>query len=173
MGTSGTYNFTMDIDEVIQEALEMIGGESTLGYEPKSARRSINLLLQDWQNRGVLLWTASTTVIAVSASVTAYDLPDETIDILEAVVNVSTTDIQLTRKSMEEYLKIPRKSQSGRPTQYAVRRERTHPVVYLWPVPNNNSYSLKLEQVKYVQEDRKSTRLNSSHIPLSRMPSSA
>ena len=120
--TSGTYNFSMDIDEVIQEALEMIGGEVTSGYEPKSARRSIYLLLHDWQNRGVLLWTASTTVVTVSTSVTAYNLPDETVDILEVMVNVSSTDIQLTRKSMEEYLKIPRKSQTGRPTQYAVRR---------------------------------------------------
>ena len=57
MATSGTYNFSLDIDEVIQEATEMIGGEQTLGHEPQSARRSINLMLNDWQNRGVLLWT--------------------------------------------------------------------------------------------------------------------
>ena len=49
MATSGTYNFNLDIDEVIQEATEMIGGEQTLGHEPKSARRSINLMLNDWQ----------------------------------------------------------------------------------------------------------------------------
>ena len=52
MATSGTYDFSMDIDEVIQEASEMIGGEQTLGNQAASARRSINLLLQDWQNRG-------------------------------------------------------------------------------------------------------------------------
>ena len=56
MSTSGTYDFSMDIDEVIQEAMEMIGGEPTLGHEPKSARRSINLLLSDWQNRDIMLW---------------------------------------------------------------------------------------------------------------------
>ena len=74
MSTSGTYNFSMDIDEVIQEALEMIGGEQTLDNDPKSARRSINLLLQDWQNRGILLWSTNTTVVDVSTSVTAYSL---------------------------------------------------------------------------------------------------
>ena len=62
MTTSGTYNFSMDIDEVIQEAMEMIGGEQTLGHDPKSARRSINLLAtrlaESWH---VLLWTANTT----------------------------------------------------------------------------------------------------------------
>jgi kynureninase len=71
MATSGTFNFSLDIDEVIQEATEMIGGEQTLGHEPKSARRSINLMLQDWQNRGILLWTADTTTVSVSTSVTA------------------------------------------------------------------------------------------------------
>ena len=87
MATSGTYDFSLDIDEVIEEAMEMIGGEQTLGHEPKSARRSINLLLQDWQNRGILLWTANTTTVSVSTSVTAYSLPDSTIDVVEAVVN--------------------------------------------------------------------------------------
>ena len=110
MSTSGTYNFSMDIDEVIQEAMEMIGGEQTLGHEPKSARRSINLLLQDWQNRGILLWTASTTVVSISTSVTAYALTSSTVDITEAVLNRDNIDLQLERISMEEYLKIPLKS---------------------------------------------------------------
>lgn len=156
MTTSGTYNFSLDIDEVIQEASEMIGGEQQLGQEPRSARRSINLLLQDWQNRGVLLWTVNTTVVSLTTSVTSYDLADPTIDVLEVVVNLSTTDIQLTRITMEEYLKIPRKSQTGRPTQYAIRRTRTKPVLYLWPVPNQSDYSLKIEKFDYLQDVNKS-----------------
>ena len=156
MTTSGTYNFSMDIDEVIQEASEMIGGEQTLGNEPKSARRSINLLLQDWQNRGVLLWTANTTAVTVSASVTAYALTSSTIDALEVVVNRDNTDIQLERISMEEYLKIPRKGQTGRPTQYTIRRDRTNPTLYVWPVPENSTDVLKIEQVRYLQDVNKS-----------------
>ena len=112
MATSGTYSFSMDIDEVIQEAMEMIGGEATLGEEPRSARRSINLLLQDWQNRGIQLWTIGTTAVTVTTSVTSYDLGVENIDVLEAVVNRNNIDLQLERISMEEYLKIPRKGQT-------------------------------------------------------------
>jgi len=156
MSTSGTYNFSMDIDEVIQEALEMIGGEQTLGNDPKSARRSINLLLQDWQNRGILLWSTNTTVVDVSASVTAYSLSSNMVDAMEVVVNLSSTDIQLDRLSMEEYLKIPRKSQTGRPSQYAIRRGRSNPELYLWPVPDNDDYSLKIEKIKYLQDVNKS-----------------
>ena len=93
MATSGTYDFNMDIDEVIQEAMEMIGGEETLGHEPKSARRSINLLLQDWQNRGVMLWTANTSTVDLTTSVTTFALASSTIDVLEAVHNLSLIHI--------------------------------------------------------------------------------
>ena len=160
MGTSGTYDFSMDIDEVIQVATEMIGGEQTLGHEPKSARRSINLLLQDWQNRGILLWTAGTTAISVSTSVTSYALTSSTIDVTEAVLRRDNIDLQLERITMEEYLKIPRKSQTGRPNQYAIRRERGNPVLFLWPVPDNTTDILKLEQVKHTEDVTKSAGQN-------------
>ena len=156
MSTSGTYNFSMDIDEVIQEAMEMIGGEPTLGHEPKSARRSINLLLSDWQNRDIMLWTAETSVFTVSVSTTTYSLASSSIDVLEAVVNRDDTDIQLERISMQEYLKIPNKKQAGSPTQYAVRHERDNPVVYLWPLPENSTDQVKIELIRYMQDVNKS-----------------
>ena len=156
MATSGTYNFNMDIDEVIQEATEMIGGEQTLGHEPKSARRSINLLLQDWQNRGVMLWTASTSAVTLTTSVTTFTLSSATIDVLEAVHNRDDRDIQLERISMQEYLKIPNKSQTGRTTQYAVRHERGNRVVHLWPIPENSTDQVKLELVSYMEDVNKS-----------------
>ena len=157
MATSGTYTFSMDIDEVIEEALEMIGGEATLGNEPKSARRSINLLLQDWQNRGIQLWTIGTTAVTVTTSVTSYVLGEENIDVLEAVVNRDNIDLQLERISMEEYLKVPRKGQTGRPTQFAVRRERDQSRVFLWPIPENSTDAIKFETVKYFQDVSKSS----------------
>ena len=156
MSTSGTYDFSMDIDEVIQEAMEMIGGEETLGHEPKSARRSINLLLQDWQNRGVMLWTANTSTVDLTTSVTTFALASSTIDVLEAVHNREDRDIQLERISMQEYLKIPNKGQTGRTTQYAVRHERGNPVVNLWPIPENSTDKIKLELVSYMEDVNKS-----------------
>ena len=156
MSTSGTYNFSMDIDEVIQEATEMIGGEPTLEHEPKSARRSINLLLQDWQNRDIMLWTAETSTFTVSVSTTTYSLASSSIDVLEAVVNRDNVDIQLERISMQEFLKIPNKKQTGRPTQYAVRHERDNPEVYLWPLPENSTDQVKVELIRYMQDINKS-----------------
>ena len=160
MAVSGTYNFNLDIDEVIQEATEMIGGENTLGHEPASARRSINLLLKDWQNRGILLWSTSVSSVTVAASVTAYSLNSSTIDALEVVLGRDDTDIQLTRISPEEYLLIPNKTQTGRPMQFSIRRGISNPTMSLWPIPENSTDILKMEVISELQDVDKSAGQN-------------
>ena len=169
MAVSGTYDFNLDIDEVIQEAMEMIGGEDTLGHEPASARRSINLMLKDWQNRGVLLWTTSVSSVTVSASTTAYDLSSSTIDALEVVLNRDDTDIQLTRISPEEYLLIPNKTQTGRPMQYSIRRGRDNPVMSVWPIPENSTDVLKMEIFSELQDVNKSA-IQNADLPKRFLP---
>ena len=160
MAVSGTYNFNLDIDEVIQEATEMIGGENTLGHEPASARRSINLLLKDWQNRGILLWSTSVSSVTVAASVTAYSLHASTVDALEVVLGRDDTDIQLTRISPEEYLLIPNKTQTGRPMQFSIRRGIANPTMSLWPIPENSTDILKMEVISELQDVDKSAEHN-------------
>ena len=160
MAVSGTYNFNLDIDEVIQEAMEMIGGENTLGHEPASARRSINLMLKDWQNRGVLLWSTSVSSVTVAASVTAYSLGSSTVDALEVVLGRDDTDIQLTRISPEEYLLIPNKTQTGRPMQVSIRRGIANPTMSLWPIPENSTDILKMEVISELQDVDKSAEQN-------------
>ena len=169
MAVSGTYDFNLDIDEVIQEATEMIGGEDTLGHEPASARRSINLMLKDWQNRGVLLWTTSVSSVTVSASVTAYSLSSSTVDALEVVLNRDDTNIQLERISPEEYLLIPNKTQTGRPTQYSIRRGRDNPTLSLWPIHENSTDVLKMELVSELQDVNKSA-IQNADVPKRFLP---
>ena len=169
MAVSGTYDFNLDIDEVIQEAMEMIGGEDTLGHEPASARRSINLMLKDWQNRGVLLWTTSVSSVTVSASVTAYSLSSSTVDALEVVLNRDDTDIQLERITPEEYLLIPNKTQTGRPTQYSIRRGRDNPTLSLWPIPENSTDVLKMEIFSELQDVDKSA-IQNADVPKRFLP---
>jgi len=156
MAVSGTYNFNLDIDEIIQEATEMIGGEDTLGHTPATARRSINLMLRDWQNRGVLLWTTSTTAVTVAASVADYSLSSSTINVLEATTRRDNTDIKITRITPEEYLLIPAKTQTGRASQYSIRRGRDNSVMSIWPIPENSTDILRMEIVSEVQDVDKS-----------------
>ena len=169
MATSGTYNFNLDIDEVIQEASEMIGGEDTLGHEPASARRSINLMLKDWQNRGVLLWSTSVSSVTVAASTATYSLASSTIDALEVVLNRDSTDIQLQRITPEEYLLIPNKTQTGRPNQYSIRRERDNPVMSVWPLPDNSTDVLKMEIISELQDVNKSA-IQNADLPKRFLP---
>ena len=169
MAVSGTYDFNLDIDEVIQEATEMIGGEDTLGHEAASARRSINLMLKDWQNRGVLLWSTSVSNVTVSASVANYSLSSSTVDALEVVINRDDTDLQLERITPEEYLLIPNKTQKGRPNQYSIRRGRDNPVLSLWPLPDNSTDVLKIELVSELQDVNKSA-IQNADLPKRFLP---
>ena len=171
MATSGSYDFNLDIDQVIQEASELIGGEETLGHTPQSASRSINLLLNDWQNRGVLLWSTFTTAVTVSASVTTYDLSDSVTDALIVTVKTSAAaaETQLTRISYEEYNVIPNKTQTGRATQYAVKRNINNPTIHLYPVPSNSSDILTVEGIRQLEDVNKSAGQNAD-IPKRFLP---
>ena len=160
MATSGTFNFNLDIDEVIQEATEMIGGEQTLGHTPASARRPINLMLKDWQNRGILLWTTYTTLVTVSTSVTSYALSGDTLDALEVVLRRDDTDIQLQRISFEEYQIIPNKKQTGRSSQFTIKRDRDNPTVLVWPIPDNTTDILNIEGIRELEDANKSADQN-------------
>ena len=148
------------IDDVIEEAIEMVGGEQTLGHEPASARRSLNLMLKDWQNRGILLWSTEASAITVTASVSSYALSGSTIDALQVIVNRDNTDLPLTRISYEEYLQIPQKSQTGRATQYSIKRDRDNPTLFIWPIPENSTDVLKVEKIRELEDINKSAGQN-------------
>ena len=171
MARSGTYNFNLDIDEVIQEATEMIGGEETLGHTPASARRSINLMLNDWQNRGISLWSINTTVVTVTDTVASVTLQDYTIDALVVTysTSVSGTDIALERISREEYHNLPNKSQTGRPTQYTIERGVDNPLLKLYPTPDNSTGVLNIEKFDQLQDVDKSAGQN-AEVPIRFLP---
>ena len=162
MAQSGTFNFNLDIDEVIQEATEMIGGEQTLGHEPKSARRSINLMLNDWQNRGVLLWSTFTTAVTVATSTTTYALDSSVNDALFVTYKETSSAVEtkLERISFEEYHVLPNKDQVGRPTQYAVKKDIDNPTIHLYPIPDNSTGVLGVEAIRQVQDANKSFQQN-------------
>jgi hypothetical protein len=169
MATSGTYNFNLDIDEVIQEATEMIGGEETLGHTPASARRSINLMLNEWQNKGVLLWSIETT--AVNTTAVEITLADEILDTLAVTyaVSVSATDLALDRITREAYHNLPNKETTGRPTQYAVTRGVDNISLFLYPTPDLATGILNIECFKQLQDVNKSAGQN-AQIPKRFLP---
>ena len=142
MATSGTATFNMDFTEIAEEAWERAGREMRSGYDLRPARRSMNLLTIEWQNRGINMWTIDDGTVSLVQSTATYTLPADTIDLLEQVIRTDAgdtskqSDLNLSRISVSTYSSIPNKLSEGRPIQVYVDRGQATPSVTVWPVPD-------------------------------------
>jgi hypothetical protein len=138
MTVSGSKDFELDVAEYVEEAFERCGLEVRTGYDLKTAKRSLNLLLADWANRGLNQWTIKQRTVTMVAADGNYDLGADVIDVLSVVVRRNGTDYSLERLSRDGFLSIPNKTTQGRVNQFFLDRQVT-PVLNLWPVPDNNT----------------------------------
>jgi hypothetical protein len=136
MTTSGSKDFELDVAEYIEEAFERCGLEVRTGYDLKTAKRSMNLMLAEWANRGLNQWTIKQRTVTLAQGDGDYSLDTDVIDILSVVVRRSNTDYALDRISRDSYLSIPNKTTQGRPSQFFLDRQVT-PNLKIWPVPEN------------------------------------
>ena len=144
---------TPDMPEIFEEAFERAGLEMRTGYDLKTARRSLNLLTLEWQNRGLNLFTIEAGTLAVTAGTATYTLPTDTIDIIEHQIRTGTgtnqIDTALERVSVATYAQQTNKNTQGRPTQIYVQRLPTETKVTLWPVPDNTTaYTISYFRLK-------------------------
>ena len=153
MTTSGTTTFDLNLNELVEEAFERCGAELRTGYDLRTARRSLNLLTIEWANRGINLWTIEQGSIPLVQGQITYDLPADTIDLLEHVVRTQTgqgqTDINISRISVDTYATIPNKNAQGRPIQVWINRQSgadypvtgvANPQINVWPAPEQSNY---------------------------------
>ena len=138
MAVSGSVDFELDVAEYVEEAFERCGLEVRTGYDLTTARRSLNLMLAEWANRGLNQWTIAQRTQALTSGTRTYALSADVIDILSAVVTRSSTDFALTRVSRDDDLNIPSKATTGRPTQFFLDRQVT-PSLRIWPTPENST----------------------------------
>lgn len=141
MATSNTFtpDSTFDILTIVEDAYERVGREVRGGYELRSARRSLDLLLKEWTNRGVNLWTIAQKTQAISAGDTSFTASSDVIDVLEMNWREGTGSDQIdrvmTRISVAEWSHIANKNLTADPTEYWVNRVNP-PVVNFWPKAN-------------------------------------
>ncbi len=149
MATSGSTDFELDVADYIEEAFERCGIESRTGYDLKTAKRSLNLLLADWANRGLNRWTIAQTTTSVSSGTASYTLGADTIDVLGVVLRTGSGTTQndqiLSRISRDAFLNIPNKNTQAKPSQFYVDRQVT-PTIKLWPTPDA-SYSIVYDRL--------------------------
>jgi hypothetical protein len=151
--TSGTTAFNLDLNEIIEEAFERCGIEVRTGYEHRTARRSMNLMFTEWANRGINLWTIEQgTPIPMTTGTITYNLPVDTVDLIEQVIRTQTgipqTDINISRISVDTYATIPNKNAQGRPIQVWINRQSgvltptglASPTINVWPAPDQDNY---------------------------------
>ena len=138
MPTSSSTDFELNVAEYIEEAFERCGLEVRTGYDLQTAKRSLNILLADWANRGLNQWTIVQSTQTLTANDVDYDLATDVIDILNAVVRRSSVDYTMTRISRDQYLNLPNKAQTGRPSQYFLDRQIT-PTIKIWATPDSST----------------------------------
>jgi len=156
MTTSGTTTFNMDFTEIAEEAWERAGRELRSGYDLRTARRSMNLMTIEWQNRGINMWTIEQGSLDLAQGQSTYALPDDTIDLMEHQIRTGAgstslqSDLTISRISVSTYASIPNKLSTGRPIQVWVERLAT-PRINLWPVPDT-SYTFVYWRMRRVED---------------------
>jgi hypothetical protein len=148
--TSETNQFNPQIDDIIEEAYERTGTLGTrTGYQLRSARRSLNIMFQEWGNRGVHLWKVKLAKIPLILGQAEYsyaadteNFPDDVSSVLESFYRNNSTptapsDISLTQISRSVYNATPNKLTQGTPSQYYVDR-KINPSIFLYATPNSS-----------------------------------
>jgi len=167
MTTSGTTTFNLNLNELFEEAFEQCGAELRSGYDFRTARRSLNLLTIEWANRGINLWTVDQGSINMVEGQAVYDLPVDTIDLIEHVIRTQNgqpgqQDISISRISVDTYATIPNKNTQGRPIQVWINRRSgtdypttgvAAPQINVWPTPDqNNLYTFVYWRLRRIQD---------------------
>lgn len=175
MTTSGTASFNPQLTEIIQEAYDRAGVVMRSGYEYRSARRSIDLMMQEWANRGINLWTVEEGSQLLTPGTATYTLPADTVDLIDHVIRTSPgnvasqADLTINRMSVSNYSTIPNKLSTGRPIRIYVDRQIT-PQFTVWPVPDaSQQYTLVYWRLRRIQ-DAGSPGTNTMDMPFRFMP---
>jgi hypothetical protein len=154
--TTSTTAFNPTLNELMEEAFERCGRELRSGYDFRTARRSLNFLITEWANRGINLWTIEQGQIPLVQGTITYDLPNDTVDLLEHVIRTypgetaNQNDINISRISVSTYSTIPNKLTQGRPIQVWVNRRSgqttdlvgatpQYPQINVWPSPDQGT----------------------------------
>ena len=174
---SSTANFDLSIDEIVEEAFERCGLQDRTGYQLKTARRSLNLLLAEWSNRGLNLWTIQKQTAALAANTTALtgaalfgagaNDASQIVEITDLVIRDSdNNEYSCSPIGRSTYLNYTVKTSGGRPTQYYFEKT-INPTLYLYPAADA-AYTVVYYAMLRMQDSGDYT--NNAEIPFSFLP---
>jgi hypothetical protein len=158
--TSGTTTFQLNMIEAIEEAFERCGIESRSGYDMRTARRSINLMLLEWANRGLNMFTYEERVQVLTYGVAEYLLGDDIVDVIEQVIQLppyasspQISRLNMTRVSVSQQATRTNPTQTGRPTEAYFHRGTDGTTVHVWPLPGDGGpYTFVYHALRRIQD---------------------
>ena len=174
---ASTANFDLSIDDIAEEAYERCGLQVRSGYDLQTARRSLNLLLAEWANRGLNLWTIQLQEKTIAQGTTdlsganlfgsGAEAAQQIVDITDVVIrDSSSNDFSASSISRSTYLNYAVKTTSGRPSQYYFERT-INPKLFLYPAADT-TYTLKYYALVRMKDAGDYT--NNTEIPFRFLP---
>jgi hypothetical protein len=150
--TSGSTEFTLDVDELIEDALEPIGGEHTSGDEARKARRKLNLILIELQNKGVPISKMDYESVSLVSGQAEYELDPSIASVLQLNLKEGDVETPLTRYGEKDFHQIPVKENLGRPSVFATERNRDNVRLRLWNTPDGISRTVEMLVARRVED---------------------
>jgi len=176
MATSGTTTFNLDISDIMEEAYDLCGLELRSGYSYRGAKRALNLVFLEWQNKGLNLWTIEQGSATLVAGTSSYTAESSALDIVDVSIrtnagNVSDQfDQRLNRISRTEYNHQASKLTQSKPTQFYVDKDNDSVKIVLWATPDSaETYTLIYDYVKRI-EDVGTVASNNADVPTRYLP---
>ena len=176
MATSGTYTFNLDLSDILEEAYERAGLELRSGYDYRTARRSLDLMFLEWQNKGLNLWSVQEDSQTLTAGTGRYALSSDQLDIIEASLRTDDgdadkqADLTMSRISISQYSHLTNKLTQGRPIQYWIEKDPGAIALNVWPVPDAAvTYKINYYYIQRI-DDTGSPASNNADIPARFMP---
>ena len=176
MATSGTTTFNLDISDIMEEAYDLCGLELRSGYSYRGAKRALNLVFLEWQNKGLNLWTVEQGSATLVAGTSSYTAESSALDIVDVSIrtnagNVSDQfDQRLNRISRTEYNHQASKLTQSKPTQFYVDKDNDAVKIVLWATPDSaETYTLIYDYVKRI-EDVGTVASNNADVPTRYLP---
>ena len=176
MASSGTTTFNLDLSDIMEEAYELCGITMRSGYDYRTARRALNLIFLEWQNKGLNLWKIEQATQALTTGTSSYAAETSALEIVDAFIRTDSGDTdkqfdqQLTRISRTQYNHQAKKLTQGKPTQFFADKGTSGINIVLWSTPDSaQTYTLVYDYIKRI-EDAGNVATNNADVPARYLP---
>jgi len=176
MATSGTTAFTLDLADIMEEAYDLCGSELRSGYDYRGAKRALNLIFLEWQNKGLNLWKIEQGTQTLTSGTSSYALPSSALEVIDAFIRTNAGDTvkqfdqRLNRISRTQYNHQAIKLLESRPTQFFIDKGTSSNNIVLWATPDSSeTYTLVYDYLQKI-EDAGNPASNNADVPSRYLP---